>query len=292
MKETYPGISADITDWKGQDIIEFQEELRQKVKDQISEKWFYTHIKSNNQTLPRIDILNMLSRYCGYLNWDDFVYRQGKTQDNLIKVNSANRYFVFVPLIVIGILLLFLAFYRISSYREYHFGFFDSVTKQPILGSKTEMIILSEKESPQSYLSDENGQIVIKTATRSLKMVIKTPYYKPDTIKRILRTFDKNQIISLQPDEYSRLIKYMTEMNVNDWTRRQALLDSIFDDETMIYKIGAGKQEIGIELLNKKEFINMLSLPSFGLRNLEILETKMRKDKIYILRFRTFEKGK
>ena len=34
------------------------------VNGRISEKWFYTHIKSNSGKLPRIDMLNILSEYC------------------------------------------------------------------------------------------------------------------------------------------------------------------------------------------------------------------------------------
>ena len=75
MKQSYPGINPNMADWKGQEITDFQEELLQKVNAHISEKWFYNHIKSKNESLPRIDILNLLSKYVGYANWDDFVFQ-------------------------------------------------------------------------------------------------------------------------------------------------------------------------------------------------------------------------
>ncbi len=63
----------DISQWKGIDIVYFQEDLRKKVKGSISEKTFYTYFKSANiDKLPRIDMLNMLSAYIGYQSWYEF----------------------------------------------------------------------------------------------------------------------------------------------------------------------------------------------------------------------------
>ena len=75
MQRSYPGINLSISDWKKQEITDFQEDLRIKVNGQISEKWFYTHMKSDKSTLPRIDLLNLLSKYAGYSNWDDFIFQ-------------------------------------------------------------------------------------------------------------------------------------------------------------------------------------------------------------------------
>lgn len=63
----------DISRWKGIDIIYFQEDLRKKVKGNISEKSFYTYFKiSPVAKLPRIDMLNLLSVYAGYQSWYEF----------------------------------------------------------------------------------------------------------------------------------------------------------------------------------------------------------------------------
>ena len=75
MQRSYPGISDNIGDWKGQEIIDFQEELRRRVNEHLSEKWFYLHMKSGRDKLPRIDTLNLLSRFAGYADWNDFVYK-------------------------------------------------------------------------------------------------------------------------------------------------------------------------------------------------------------------------
>ena len=63
----------EISKWKGIDIIYFQEDLRKKAKGNISEKSFYTYFKNSPVTkLPRIDMLNILSVYAGYVSWYDF----------------------------------------------------------------------------------------------------------------------------------------------------------------------------------------------------------------------------
>ena len=65
--------STDVSKWKGQEIVVFQEDLFNKTKSTVSEKWFYTYFKSDFKKLPRIDMLNLLSQYCGYKNWAHFL---------------------------------------------------------------------------------------------------------------------------------------------------------------------------------------------------------------------------
>ena len=63
----------DISKWKGIDIIYFQEDLRKIAKGNISEKSFYTYFKNSPVLkLPRIDMLNILSIYAGYMSWYEF----------------------------------------------------------------------------------------------------------------------------------------------------------------------------------------------------------------------------
>ena len=61
-----------ISEWKGEEILQFQEDLFDKVKAKVSEKWFYTYFKNETEKLPRIDMLNLLSNYVGFDNWNAF----------------------------------------------------------------------------------------------------------------------------------------------------------------------------------------------------------------------------
>ena len=65
-------IQKNFSDWSLQDNRDFKEDLEARCQSGVSEKWFYTHLKNESPKLPRLDVLNLLSRYCEYKNWDDF----------------------------------------------------------------------------------------------------------------------------------------------------------------------------------------------------------------------------
>ena len=59
-KAVHPECDVPISEWKGQDIVNFQEELMEKASGRISEKWFYTHIRGEQEKLPREDMTNVI----------------------------------------------------------------------------------------------------------------------------------------------------------------------------------------------------------------------------------------
>jgi hypothetical protein len=286
MQRSYPGINPVISEWRGQEITDFQEELRHKVNAHISEKWFYNHFKNKSLALPRIDMLNLLSRYAGYLNWDDFLYRNNLNTGETVRVNRGNRFFIYMPLLVVTVVFIFFLLYQLISTREYNFSFHDALTREAIYGSQIAITIISDKESPVSQLSDSSGTITLKTDKRVVRMVVSAPYFRTDTILRTLKTFEKEQKIGLHSDDYARMILCFSEMNLTDWQKRRASLDSIIDDNAMIYQVGSGSRHLGVELFNKHEFIDKLTMPAGSLKNMDVLETQLKSGKIAILRFR------
>lgn len=89
--ENHSPSNDDISKWKGIDIIYFQEDLRKFAKGNISEKSFYTYFKNTPATkLPRIDILNILSIYCGYVSWYDFKKNHLFTDEILQELEELN----------------------------------------------------------------------------------------------------------------------------------------------------------------------------------------------------------
>jgi hypothetical protein len=287
MQQSYPGINPAIEDWKGQEITDFQEELLKSVNAHISEKWFYNHIKKKNQTLPRIDVLNLLSKYAGYANWDDFIYKNGGKDFDMVPVKTrGNRYFLIVPAVMMVVVAVLFGLYRIVSMGNFNFTFYDAVTKEVITGSRIELKVLKTNETPVNYFTDSTGHFTLRTSERHLKMVVSAPYYKTDTISRTLKSFDREQKISLHADDYALMVRYFSEMNVDDWQKRRNNLDMIFDDGAMIYQVMGRIKETGMELYNKKEFIDKLTMPTGSLTNLDILETRLKDDKIVLLKFR------
>lgn len=291
MKQTFPGLNPAISEWKGQDIVDFQEELLHKANAHISEKWFYTHFKSGKKTLPRIDILNLLSKYVGYINWDDFKNSNVVPVTSTYEGNNANRYFIYIPLIVVFVLVILFGLFKMMNSGEYRFQFYDADTRKPVVNNIIEVKVLHEGESPVNYLCGRDGSFVVKTDKVNIRFVVKSPYYQTDTIVRLLDKFNRNETVQLRPDNYAMMIQYFSSMNVKDWQKRRNQLNEIIADSAMIYQV-FDKEKIGVELYNKSEFINKLTFPSTGLKQIEILDTRYRKNKISMIRFRQKETDK
>lgn len=294
MQQSYPGINPSISEWKGQEITDFQEELRIKVNAHLSEKWFYTHMKSGRNSVPRIDMLNLLSRYAGYANWDDFVF-----ENNDIKINppltgtspkSANRFFILVPLLTVVIVLIFYGLFRLFNTREYHFTFYDADTREPITNSTIEVTVLQEGESNVKSLVSSDEGFQLKTDRSLIKMVIEAPYYHSDTITRMVRKLDREEMVMLHADDYALMIHYYSTMKVDDWQKRRVRLEEMIDDAAMICQVVNDRDATGMALYNKSEFIDKMTMPAGSLKNIEILSSQMRENKIMVLRFRINEK--
>lgn len=286
MLHSFPGISPDISHWKGQDIVNFQEDLLRKVNGRLSEKWFYTHMKSPNHTLPRIDTLNMLCRYTGYASWQDFVHRtSGKqawfsSQSNTLKEILR----IFAVFGTVTALIFFIT--PLINTQSYRLTFFDSLTGEPIVSDKIRVNLLLENESPLQYKADKDGEIVVRSSKGILNMVVTAPYYLPDTILRSLRKLVRYERIGLEADSYAMMISFFSESAIEGWERRREQLSEILHNDALIYRLSGTNGDSGMELFNKQEFIDRLTMPSSSLSKIEVLETHYSDNKIIALRFR------
>lgn len=299
MQESYPGMNPNISEWKGQEITDFQEELLRSVNAHLSEKWFYTHMKSVSKSLPRIDVLNLLSKYAGYANWDDFVFKNkdlieisqsGETAvaaQPQLRPSTSNRYFIIVPAVTIIIVLIFFGLFKLFNTREYKVVFYDADTREPITETLIQVQVLTEGESPVTSYANSDGGFYFKTDKSLVKLVIDAPYYRSDTIVRIVKKLQSREVVNLHADDYALMLHYYSEMKVDDWGKRRARLESMIDDGAMIYQVyGDRKTGSGMEILNKQEFIDKLTMPSGSLKHIEILDTKYKEGKLVIVRFR------
>jgi hypothetical protein len=291
MQQTNAGIGKNIEAWKGQDIIEFQDDLQMKVNEYISEKWFYNHIKTYNEKLPRIDVLNILSRYSGYIDWSEFKF---KNRDHVILITEnkgSNKIFYILPVIAMIIFLMAWLIIKTASITTYKFCFIDKDTKEPIKNSKIEVIQMFDDESPLSLLCDREGCFTLKTGKQKVEFIVNAPYYYEDTIFRILNKRRRNEEILLKVNDYALMINYFSNSKVNDWNKRRENLDKIISDSAYICQV-FNKGLMGMELYNKKEFIDMLTVPTSNLRKIEIIETLYKDNKITSIRFMQDHKTK
>jgi hypothetical protein len=239
-------------------------------------------------------MLNLLSRYAGYANWDDFVFKNSVVSSIDPQVistkKSANRFFLIVPLIGLVIVALLFGMFKIFNTREYRFSFYDADTREPITNSQIEVTLLLEGETPVHNLTGADGCFSLKTDKSLIRMVVKAPYYRTDTIKRIVRKLNRNEMVMLHADDYSLMIHYFSMMKVDDWAKRRSRLEVMINDGAMICQVVNDKEATGMELYNKKEFIDKMTMPTGSLKNIEILSSQMRENKIMVLRFRINEK--
>jgi hypothetical protein len=293
MQQSYPGINPVIAEWKGQEITDFQEDLRIRANANLSEKWFYTHMKTPSPNLPRIDMLNILSKYAGYANWDEFVFQNGQKilvpslpAEEKKRTAGANRYFLVIPLATAAVVAILFGLFTLFNTREYRFTFIDADTRETLTNAQTEVILLPDDESPVRSRVDSSGVYLLTTDQSRIRMVVRSPYYQTDTITRIVRKLGNDEVIALKADDYALLIHYISTMKTGDWENRRMRLGEMIADEAMIIRVIRGNGAQGITLYNKQEFIDLLTMPMGSLKNIEVLGTRKKEDKIVLLRFR------
>lgn len=294
---TFPYCTAPIEEWKGQEITDFQEELLKKVKAQISEKWFYTHIKTGNDKLPRIDMLNMLSEYAGYRNWNEFISKK-KEPETIVRTEQAadgrtkriaskNLWWLFVALGSVSLLIIILNLKNKPLQVFYHGSLSDLTGTAPAHPEKIDVVVYKDNESPLIIHPDSTTHFSIEASGGRVKFIVRSPYYNSDTIVRLLNEHSVEEKIIVRTDDYALMIHYFSTSNLKDWQKRRMQLDDMITEDAKIYQLYEGSG--GMELYNKDEFIDRMTMPLKSLRNVEIVESSYVSGRIKILKFRIAE---
>jgi hypothetical protein len=289
-KEHYPDCALKITDWRQQEIIRFQKLMQEAVKDRISEKWFYTHIKpEKNDKLPRVDTLNLLAEFLGYANWEAFKNGQGqkiesiKDKQGLIPFFKKNR--ISIAIIIIVMIISGIAYSNItfSKTEPYIFCFVNADDKDRIVSENIEITVLHQDQSPEIINCDTNACFTTETSEEKISFIVKAKYYKPDTIIRYLNKKKRTEIIKLKQDDYALMIHLFSTSKIKDWEKQRNHLDKMIAEDAEIYQID--DKERGVEIYNKEEFIDKMTMPLNSLKNIEIVELAYQEGKISMMRF-------
>ena len=288
--ETYPECTLKITDWRQQEIIRFQKLMQDVVKGRISEKWFYTHIKPEQNTkMPRIDTLNLLAEFSGYKNWVKFKNEKGQLKRSRSE-NNGKKGFIYKNRITLTVLLMIMAATGIaysagifSKNETYEFCFVDADTKEPIESYGIEISLLHENQSPEIINCNEKACFNIETKYEKISFIVKASYYKTDTITRYLNKKNKKEVIKLKQDDYALMIHVFSASKIKDWEKQRSRLDKMIAEDAEIYQID--NNERGVEIYNKHEFIDKMTMPLNSLKNIEIIEVTYQNKKISMLRF-------
>lgn len=296
----------DISQWKGQDIVNFQEDLHLKTKARVSEKWFYTYMKSDKTNkLPRIDMLNLLCNYCGYVSWQDFINQQNtptepkdgaiigdapkenlamdstpKSSLKLTKVISVGS----VSVLVLGLLYLFVFeqdwIESLQKGEKYEFKFVDAEKNNKI--KDLVEVTLNSKGFLPVHMSSKSGNITFYSKQDTLQMVVESYFYETDTFKINLQNYFQPVEIELTPDNYKLVWQYYLRSDVK--TRKAKLMASIRSD-AQIYRVYEN-QENFIEPFSREEYINFLLLPTTSLDQFRIINSRKKGNKFSYIKFK------
>ncbi len=260
------GITKALADWSLQDIRDFQTDLEAVCKSAVSEKWVYTHFKNQSEKLPRIDVLNLLTAWIGYKNWDEFLRKHTTEKPKQNKTRAGVVGFT-------GILLL-VGFAWMVFPRKAHMVivFKDAYTRKSIEIHELTLKINNQSMATASISSDLLGDTLVADG----------PYYKQKKV-RIPTDLGDTLMVELLPDDYALMLNFFSRSAADDLEKRRVQLMEAIHPEAKIFQ--SHPQFDGIELLNREEFMERLILPINSLKNLEIQHIIYKDEKIYRLQF-------
>ncbi|MEX0967602.1 MAG: hypothetical protein WD077_10205 [Bacteroidia bacterium] len=286
-----------LEEWTGAEIRDFQDDLQEQAQGRISEKWFYMHIKGRQEKLPRIDILNLLSRYTGVRDWETFCAMLAETEtgdgspftkpegESLRKSLLNRKQAIWTIAAGTFILICGLAYSVLQPETvRCTFCFEDATfgTRLPPEGAEAELLHVDE--SPERRMLNDSGCVSFSTRSRKVRFVIRIPNYKPDTITRTVSNGQPAERISLKTDDYALLIQVISKSQTEDWEKRRKQLERMIAPDAQIFQIDPVNQ-LGMEMYNRSDFINKLTMPLESLKDIEVLETIYDNGKIAKMRF-------
>ncbi len=278
--QVYPHFQGKLTDFRQTDIANLQDLLEQRVQDRISEKWFYTHLKvAQNEKLPRIDMLDLLARFVGFESWEAFHFSHEKQQGS-----RQQKWLLLAGLLLLLLITAAFTWWPPKIDAAFNLCFYDALRKEAIANVSVHLSVEIDGQTLQQ-MSTKAGEhcISVPNVTTDTKLICTASYYHPDTISLV--DIHSTQVVDvhLQVDDYALMIHYFSNSKIEDWKRRRSQLNNIFDEDAIIYQVDPEGQ-YGMDILNKSEFINRMTIPSKSLRGVEVLNTRYRNGKIVELR--------
>ena len=277
-QKQYPYFEGNWKTFSSQDIQNLIDLVAVQVKQTVSEKWIYTHLKvETNDKLPRKDMLDILSQLVGYSGWDEYVFKwKQEVVPNVVQ--PKRNYNVVFSLGFIGLFLIGFFSYRYLKREEVQtIEVKNAFTEEQINSEEVKVVMIENNVETPIEMVDSKIQITTKD---SAKIVLKSPYYKDKTI--VVRKENSNAI-TLQPDDYAMMLKGFMKSDIKDWeTRKEQLQKILADDLEVLVML---KNDLGIEYFNKQEFSEKLIVPSVALKRMKVIDIQSNdKDEIKFIR--------
>ncbi|MFC0344991.1 hypothetical protein [Epilithonimonas hispanica] len=179
--------------------------------------------------------------------------------------------------------VLVLIFYDNLFYKKYTYAFTDADRNSSIKG-ELDVKIIRENESPILFKVKPNSPFVYETKSKSLKMVISSPFYRTDVVTRDLTNAPESENIELKPNDYAIQLYYYSK-SIIDFKKKTSELNRLISDNALIYQV-VDSDIYGIETLDKQKYISLVTLPTTSLEKLEVIDSQMKNGKIVMIRFK------
>ena len=164
---------------------------------------------------------------------------------------------------------------------EYKISFIDSDFGMPIANRNLEITVLEDGRGGRIVKADSNGCVNLLLENEEFSFIVSADYYKTDTLE--INTGDNaGEEVTLKIDDYSLLIHQLSVTESEGWERRRDQLDQMIQENAVIFFVTEDNQ--GIEMYNKGEFIDRMTMPISALKNLRILQTEYKDGKISKMR--------
>lgn len=186
-------------------------------------------------------------------------------------------------------IVLILVFYDNLFYKKYTYAFTDADRNSSIKG-ELDVKIIRENESPILFKVKPNSPFVYETKSKTLKMIISSPFYKAEEITRDLTNAPATENIELKPNEYAVQLYYYSK-SIKDFKKKTNELNRLISDNALIYQV-VDSDIYGIETMDKQKYISLVTLPTTSLENLEVIDSQMKNGKIVMIKFKITDDGK
>lgn len=281
-QKAYPFWKGTLQDFGNKEIAQLQDLIEVKTNQRISEKWFYTHIKPlNNTRLPREDMLDILTEWLGYTGWDEFKVRQEELFNSNQKKSGLRGKVIAGILLFIIVVVAVVVFGGGNLWRySYKVNFRDQYTQKLIDETNFSIFLIDDRDSLNQQKINK-GFLELLHDDEKIQVKVISPYYK-DEVFLLMPGNDKT--IYLQPDDYAMMLLVYMNSNLKDWEKRRKQLNEIILEDAEILEVM--NEDIGVEFLNKQEFIDKITIPVESTKRMEIIDIKYQgKGKIIGLKF-------
>lgn len=281
----YPYYQKTIHDFGNAEIAQLLDLVEKECHERVSEKWVYTHLKPKvNEKLPRKDMLSIFSRWLGYQDWDAYRHENKSLilSDNTNESTNTKKSDKLMWYTGAGVIAVIMALaIGFSEQKDYEANIClkDKYTQKHISAERISLYVL--QNGIKEKLIPTDSCFYISSKQEDIQLIAESPYYKTDTLyinfERTAYEYD------LQPDDYAMMLRAYMNADIDDWNRRKEQLNDIIDDDAIIQEIMF--DDIGVEFLNKQDFINKITTPSKLVKKMEIVAIEYKAEKIISIKY-------